>query len=737
MFKKSLFIIAVSLLISFILLNGNVLAAAEDNAPMHCYGLQLFDKNQNFTMPKNSSSFFFKIPKYAVLNDDCYVIIHYAISNTLINELSNMSLSVNDIPITTELINNIQKTYYGFWKINIPLNTLKLGELNTIKIESNHRSIIGDCADIDNLGNWVTLYNDSKLYISDKSVYSPSLSEFYSAYFEDFSDKQSLIANFVLPKSQNNNLVSNLLKLSSSIGGSYPDRTLINYNVTEGDLNQKFTVNSIFIAPTKELKENKSLILPKTQLTPNQGFLSISDITKETPYFNTVISGENSAGIGKATDFISNNALLNQVKSNSLAVDSNITTKYNKFIKNEDGIYKFSDWGYSDINLAGAFHQKTSFSFFQPNGVQAAKGSYINLKFKHSKILLSDNSLITIYIDGKVINSSKLSESNSEDGNLKVEIPDSALKKSIIKVDIEVYNYIGKIDCSKDYYDSAWTCINSDSEIRLIPGKSSIQPSLDNFPYFNLYNTDKQPKILISFSKNTDNDNLNVSAIIASRIGQNFKETFDFDILNDNTSMTKEQKDTDMIFIGSFNNINLPDKIKNSIPIIPLGNNKFKIKENLNIVPEILKNKTIIQVIRSPWNFYKRIYVIAYDNNSNIKSLQSVLSNMDTLQKISEQISIIDNTLSINNVEVNDPANDKIPVTFSSIVQMTENKSGLPWWILLIALILIIISIIAIIRLKKQTNQFQDAGNKIKKSQSFKVQKNKDKKSDNENTKKS
>ena len=165
MFKKSLFIIAVSLLISFILLNGNVLAAAEDNAPMHCYGLQLFDKNQNFTMPKNSSSFFFKIPKYAVLNDDCYVIIHYAISNTLINELSNMSLSVNDIPITTELINNIQKTYYGFWKINIPLNTLKLGELNTIKIESNHRSIIGDCADIDNLGNWVTLYNDSKLYI--------------------------------------------------------------------------------------------------------------------------------------------------------------------------------------------------------------------------------------------------------------------------------------------------------------------------------------------------------------------------------------------------------------------------------------------------------------------------------------------------------------------------------------------------------------------------------------------
>lgn len=718
MFKKFFFIIIViNLLISFIFLNKNVLAATSNDATIHCYGLQLFSENQNFNMPKNSSSFFFKIPKYAVLNDDCYVIIHYAVSNTLIYELSSMSLSVNDIPINTELINDIQTTSSGFWKINIPINTLKLGELNTIKIESSHRSIIGDCADIDNPSNWVTLYNDSKLYISDKSVYSPLLSEFYSAYFEDFSDKQSLIANFILPKSEDNNLISNLLKLTSSIGALYPDRNLINYNVAKGDLNQKSIGNSIFIAPTQELKENNNLILPETKLTENQGFLSISDITKESPYFNTVISGQNSDGIDKAANFVSNNTLLNQIKNNSLTIDSKITTKYNKFIENKDGAYKFSDWGYSDVNLAGAFHQKTSFSFFQPNGVQAAKGSYINLKFKHSKILLSDRSLLTVYIDGKVINSSKLSESNSEDGNLKVAIPDSALKKSTIKIDIDVYNYIGKIDCSKDYYDSAWTCINSNSEIYLLPGKSSIQPSLDNFPYFNVYTTDKQPEILISLPQNTDNDNLNMSAVIASRIGQNFKKTFDFHVLNDNNKFTEQEKNIDMIFIGSFNNINLPDKIKNSIPIVPLGNNKFKIKEGLNIVPEILKNKAIIQVIRSPWNFYKRVYVITYDNNSNIKSFQSILSNMDTLYKMSEQISIIDNTPAVSNIEVNDSAEDKVPITFSSVIQMAENKSGLSWWVILIALILIIISIISIIKLKKQTNQFKDAGDKIKKSQ--------------------
>ncbi|MBP2033538.1 hypothetical protein J2Z42_002241 [Clostridium algifaecis] len=709
--KKCFFIILASLIISFMFLNKNVSAAASNSAAAHSYDIQLFSENQNFNMPKSAASYFLNIPKDAVLNNDCYVTIHYAISNTLISNLSNISLSVNGVPIDTEWICNIQKTSPNYWKVSIPIDKLKVGAINEIRIESDHRSIIGDCADIDNPGNWVTIYNDSKIHISDKSLYSPTLSDFYSSYFEDFGSKQYLTSNFVLPKVKNNDLISDLLKLSSSIGSLYSDRNLINYNVGD-NLNQQSTANSILIAPIDKLKENKNL-------NQNQGFLSISNKSQENPYYNTVISGENQEGINKAANFICNNSLLKQIKDNSLTVDSKVSSKYNKFIQNKKGLYRFSDWGYSDVNLAGAFHQRTSFSFVQPNGVQAGSGSYINLKFKHSKILLSDRSLLTIYIDGKVINNSKLSDSNAEDGSLKVQIPDSALKKPVIKVDIEVYNYIGKIDCSKDYYDSAWTYINSNSEVCLVPGRLIIQPSLDNFPYFNTYNENKQPKILMSFSKNINNDDLDTAAIIASRAGQNSKEVFDFDVLNGDSEPTRKQKDEDMIFIGSFNNIKLPDKIKNSIPIVPLGNNKFRIKDGIQVVPETLKNKTVVQVVRSPWNFYKRVYVITYDNSSNLKALKSVLSDTDNLKKIEGQVSVIDNKKGVNNISVSDSEDNKVPVTFSSAIQVIEDKSGFPWWALLIALILAGICIAAVIKLRKKSNQFEDAGDKMKKSQGF------------------
>jgi hypothetical protein len=713
-------------------LNKNVLATASNDAASHSYDIQIFSENQNFNMPKSASSYFLNIPKDTVLGDDCYVTIHYDVSNTLISNLSNMSLSVNGVPIDTEWICNIQKISPNYWKVNIPIDKLKVGATNEIRVESDHRSIIGDCADIDNPGNWVTIYNDSKIHISDKSVYSPTLSGFYPAYFEDFGSNQSLTSNFVLPKVKSNDLISDLLKLSSSIGSLYSDRNLINYNVVEDNTNEKSTANSILIAPIDKLEENKNLILSNNKLSQNQGFLSISNKSQENPYYNTVISGENQEGINKATDFISNNTLLKQIKDTSLTVDSKVNDEYNKFAQNKKGLYKFSDWGYSDVNLSGAFHRKASFSFVQPNGIQAGNGSYVNLKFKHSKILLSDRSLLTIYIDGKVINNSKLSDSNAEDGNLKVQIPDSALKKPVIKVDVEVYNYIGKIDCSKDYYDSAWTYINSNSEVCLVPGRLAIQPSLNNFPYFNTYNENKQPQILMSFSKNINNDDLNTASIIASRAGQNSKEVFDFDILNGDSELTKIQKDEDMIFIGSFNNINLPDKIKNSIPIVPLKNNKFKIKEGLQVVPETLKNKTVIQVIRSPWNFYKRVYVITYDNSSNLKAFKSVLSDTNNLQKIENQVSVIDNKTGINNMAVSDSEDNKVPVTFASIIQVIEDKSGFSWWVLLISLILAVMCIAAIIKLRKKNNQFQDAGDKMKKSQDFQVKET----VDNENKKK-
>ncbi|AZV55412.1 cellulose biosynthesis cyclic di-GMP-binding regulatory protein BcsB [Clostridium sp. AWRP] len=704
------------IILSFMIFNENVLAESTDN---NSYDIQIFNDNQNFNMPKNTASYYIDIPKGTALNDDCYVYIHYAFSNTLISHLSNMALNVNGTYISTQWIYDIQKDSPNWWKVDIPISMLKVGAVNEIRIESNHRSIEGDCADIDNLSNWVTIYNDSKLHLSVNTFDKPLLGDFYSLYFENLQNKQKLAADFVLPKTKNYNLVAALLKISSSIGKMNSDRVVINYNVLNKGEPYKSNQNKILIGPVSEWKAFSNLILPSENLYKNQGFLSIEDQKKDMPYYQTLISGEDDLGVNKSVDFISNNTLLTQIKDKSLVVNSQAADKYNSFTQNKKGIYKFSDWGYSDINLPGAFHQKSSFSFIQPNGIQGGKGSYINLKFAHSKLLLSDRSLLTIYINGKIIDSVKLSNSNADSGNLKVSIPDSALKHTVIKVDVECYNYIGKIDCSKDYYDSAWTLINANSEICLIPSKVGIQPSLDNFPFFDTYSENKQPQVVMGLPENYDNNYLEIAATIATRAGQNSKESFNWSILQGNDNLTEKQKQDDMIFIGSFNNIKLPQKVKKSLPVLPLENNKFKIKKGLQVLPETLKNKILVQVIRSPWNFYKRIYIVSYDTSDNAKMLKAFLNNTNILWQMKNQVSVIDSTKEIHNMSVDDYENDKVPITVGSVLQIIEDRSGLPWWVFLIALIAIIVGVITVVRLRKKENQFQDTANKIRKEQGF------------------
>lgn len=713
-------IIAIFISILFSIYNNKVYGDTLDNGRQNYYDVQIFQDDQKFDMPKNVSSYFFNIPDRAELNDDCYVDLHYKISDTLINNLSNIIISINGTPIETKWIDNIKQSSLDWWRVKIPKDRLKAGAINEIAIQSNQRSIEGDCADIDNPSNWITLYKDSKIHLSVKSIPAPLLQNFYQFYFENFLDKKTLSSEFILPKIQDKNSIESLLKVSSSIGDLYPDRSAINYEVNDNINPKNNDKDKVIIGKVSDiLNNNLKAILPKENLKENQGFLSIADSTKENPYYKTVITGISDNGLKKAVDFISNNNLLNKIDNNSLVIDSQVENKYTGFSQNENGNYRLSDWGYSDINLAGAFHQKTTFSLVQPNGLQSGSGSYINIKFKHSKLLISDRSLLTIYINDKVIDSEKLSSSNADGGNLKVNIPESALKQPVIKVDIECYNYIGKIDCSKDYYDSAWTVITADSEVHLVPGKIGAPPNLEKFPFFTKVTDSKLPVPVIVLPKEIDDTYLEVASIIAARAGQNSNQAFDWNIVKGDENLTKAQKENDMVIIGSFNNIKIPDKIKDELPIVPLGNNKFTIKDDVQLVPETLKNKIIFQVIRSPWNFYKRVYVITYDNNDNLNSLKDFLSDTNYLWNMGKQVSIINNSKEVHNISASIDENDKVPITPQSVITLIENKTGLPWWILMVLLILLIIGIISIIRLRKLKNQFKNAVDKIRKEEGF------------------
>lgn len=672
----------------------------------------LFEKSHKLDMPKNIVSYWFNIPEGSVVDDSCYLNLNLTISSTLINERSSISLAINDETLDTKWIKEVDETYSGWWKVSIPADALKIGKINELKIITTQRSIEGDCADIDNPSNWVNLNKTSYLHIGISKYAAPYLGDMYSYYYDKLGEKNIIRNDFIIADSRNDKDINGMLKVASAIGKEYPDKDSLFYSVSNNKSNS--IENKVYIGTIDKWKLNKELLLPDEELKQNEGFLSVYGRTKENPYNKTLISGKDQNGLNKAIDFFSDTNYLSQINENKLTVKSDIANEKQTFSLKEDGLYELKDFGYSTVNLAGAFHQSTNFLITQPNGVKSGKNSYIKIKFRHSEALVSDNSLMTVYFNGIAQSSTRLSGSNAEKGELKVSIPENVLKKNVIDVKVDCYNYLGKIDCSKDYYDSAWTVIDENSEIYFEPGEKGIAPDLSDFLLFNKFTSNNKEPIIMKVPENYDNDTLKICALLATRTGQNSKSSFEWKIYSGKSELTQEDMKNNMIFIGSFEDINMPKKIKDKLNIAPLGNGDFKINNALTISKETLDNKIILQVIRSPWDFNKKIYIFLYDKNMK-ENLESFVADRKVLDQLKGQIATIDSYKSVTNFEMNnDQLEEKTPLTFERIKYILENKTKLPIYVLITGFLLIILSIFAIVKVKNNKYRFKNAKEKMK-----------------------
>lgn len=708
-------VVAFWLLISLLLPAGGLAQTAPAAQPPPSYKIPLIKKDQTLNLPQNAVSYWLFMPQGGELGT-CMLGVHFSFSNTLIDDLSALSVAVNGVPIATKGIYELQEQGAGWWYVGIPTANIKPNAVNEIKFACKHRSIEGECADIDNPGNWVVLHHDSYLEIGLRRYPQSLLSSFYPLYYNSLADQDVLSTDFIVPEDRPAPAVSSLLKLSSFIGSAYPHKTALDYRVLSQSAGERHK-NEVYLGPLSAWTGNVNLKLPAGNLEQDQGFLSMVGPPEGKTHYSTLVTGSTETGLSKAVNFMTNDVLVKQAAQDSLILSSSVSSSQKTFFSNKEGVYTFSDFGYRDLNLAGAFHQRAYFSFAQPQGMRSGKGSYLNIRFKHAQTLISDRSLLTVYINGKPANSAKLTTANAEEGTLKVMIPEEALESPVIDMGIECYHHLGLIDCSKDYYDSAWTVINADSEIVLLPGDVMLQPVLKSFPYFYPNQNVDEPAIVIGLG-HPAGDNLEAAALLATRAGQNGGEIYNWKISQPDDAANVPKK-LDMVYLGSYHDIRLPEEIRKKLAVVPSGNGQVEIKEGVALIPETLRDKVLFQVIRSPWDPVRRVYVVLYDQEADRNLLKQVLSDRDLLQTMDGQIALVDVHLNIQSLFDEETEAVQIPKTFGDKVMEWERATHMPWWLSLILSILIIAAFVTLIRLRRVKNEFAQAGKKMKAEQGF------------------
>jgi hypothetical protein len=313
------------------------------------------------------------------------------------------------------------------------------------------------------------------------------------------------------------------------------------------------------------------------------------------------------------------------------------------------------------------------------------------------------------------MDSIKLSPGNVSGTNLRVFFPENTLNQPVINVDIEVYHYLGKVDCTKDYYDVAWTVIDTEkSTVFFKQGLTAMRPTLNGFPYF--YNDGPSTQVAIVLSP----DSVQTAALLSTRASQNTRKGILWRVQDGEVFEKALLLESDLVFLVDKRNALLPKEITDELAI-SVKNGSFIIRDNtLDLIPEVLEDKAIIQVLRSPWNFYRTVYVLLYDGKQGLMQLNELFSQRDYLNQMSGQLCLVGRNTQVQSFSIEQYSlqEDKPPKTIETYIREAESITGLPIWAIAVFLLLLLILVLLVVRLNRHNKEeYKQAIEQLKRSQ--------------------
>ena len=665
-----------------------VLAAENEDVSEQTYRIQLFDEPQSIKLPKADTSYWFSVPAATKVKDATLSLI-LKTSDTLLEDYSTATVELNGIAVASISLQDLVELPDRKWEVELPVELLRDdGSMNQLSIVTAQRSILGDCADIDNPANWVLISDESALMLTLERTEEFVLSDLYPFVFNRAELGNSIRAQMVMAGADEEAEGSAALTIASSIGANFPYKDIEKLTVGKGSADGSdscFEINA----------DSKS----DPALAAGEGFLGISSGEPVT----VKVAGGGMEGLKKAVGMLTDPELLAQFDEPDMKIQSGHDRGSGALSARGDGLYILKDFGYDNINLAGAFHQQTFFTIRQPDGILGGPGSYFEVHFRHSDALIGDTSLLTVFFDGVPATSVQLSGTNVDDGKLRVKIPKEALSKGSFEIGIDVYNYLGKIDCSKDWYDVAWTLIDKDSVIYLEPSDNTVVPSLARFPSM------WGGATVVCIPAGSSDELVQSMVAFAARNGQNTQLMTDFRLQHQIAG--NEVSDSNIVIAGKRDTINIPQDIAKELYIVPSAGG-YQITEKIDTVAEVLSDKVIIQAVRSPYNFRRIAYVITWDKDGGEKIFADLMEDKERLQSLDGQVALA-GARSVISISSEDVQEEAIPLTPQVVIAKAVRATGIPLAGLAVIAVLTILIIILIIRQFRMKNRFDDAKVKV------------------------
>lgn len=640
------------LLISTIILMSNIFS-------FNAYGAEYYNEvlSKNFVFGNDykessvisSENIYFDISKMWDVQD-AYLNLIFTQSELLVDDISTLTVYINDIPISSTTLNEKFK-YKETWKVPIPKDVLKEG-VNQLTIKSARRISDLPCTDDSNPANWIVYNKDSFIHVDFKELNTPDTLQNYPYPYIKSSDVKGNF-NICLPDNYNMEEATAAMYVGSSLGLLKKEDEIHGNIIKYSSIKDKSNENLIFIGTKSNTPKEFIDILSEDEqkMLENDAIIKqvISPYSKEKRLL--LIIGENGETLNRAAQTLGNKEFIKEESNDYMFINKESQI----FIPdNNNGAYvSFENLGYDNAFMEGPFKQTMNLSTTIPKSSVLNDQAKIVTKVKYSKNLDFNKSLLTILVNGVPAGSKKLSEDLADNDTLEVNIPKEVREDSVLNIQIRFDLEMNDEYCDFTEQQTPWAFISKESYLNL----SSFDRKgydLKYLPYPFLKSNSINNTVIV-LPDNGNLEYLNMALDMSVYIGRNIKGNSGEIKVVKYSDLTEDLKKKNLIIIGTPEENPLIKEINKSLPIKFNDNFKaFEGNEYIDINPDYGKDVSSIQILQSTFNKESGIMIITSTNDKSIEYVEEYLNDESLINKLEGKAILINKNGNITSLKQKD-----------------------------------------------------------------------------------
>lgn len=568
--------------------------------------------------------------------------LEYTVSPLVHDVPASLTFFVNDTPVDSFAI-DYRDGASQICFVTIPVELLKPG-YNVFSITGFVRLYDEEgCLDDFAGANWVNISKNSFIEIGYDLIPTNHALSFYPYPLISSMDEYGEKLSVFVPEDASCEELRAAFLLRADLGNETVDEDRIAFLSLERWAER--TANAVVIAATDRLPPDVRAALDREKLTAEGGALVFEYGTEDGS--TLVLTAENDADLIEGACMLMDDERVTQEKRHYARVPSGTSAQVienhslNALIENGETIKGITDQ--DGLQFIGPFHQEATVYLPFSGGFVLGEGGKIDLKFRYSKNLDFERSLITVYWGSTPVASKKLEPDHADGDTFSFLMPSDVVGTHATGIKIAFDLEVEDLYCTKRADQMPWAYVSGTSTLFLPTGNSSYYDfSLRPYPFqkLGLFN---QLAVVVP-SRMTEAE-LALFGRLAALMGANVSPYGSLTVSKD-TEFRADEKNCHIITLGTAQDNQLIRELNGNLSFPYNGQqDAFASNAQLLLNDSYAREIAVMQIIPSPWHEKRAVMVASAANDEALQNIDLFTCVAENTWKLAGDAFVIDSDL--------------------------------------------------------------------------------------------